>query len=242
MEPIRIRTKWKLLILILCIPGGTFYSGEEIFAKENLNGVFETIRQNSRNGISKFKGIDYKRDLTVTEIDPESGQKISLSRISTRRVEYYYERPVIVVLSYVKNGTALSPKEYEPERASPTYPIFDDQSYDHYSYRISGPVTIRDKSCYEIEVSPLQSSPRHFKGKIYYEKNSLKPYYLEGTVAKWGFGVKNLYFRMFLDLTKENVAYVKSGEIFIKSYVPLLSPEKETKIELHTLDAVPIRK
>ncbi|TGK35914.1 hypothetical protein EHQ12_08455 [Leptospira gomenensis] len=234
--------KWKFLFLILYILEGTFFSEREISAKEDLNQIFETIKQNSRNSISKFKGIDYRRDLIVTETNSETGQKISVSQISTRRVEYYYERPVIVALSYVKNGQALSPKEYEPERASPTYPIFDDQSQDHYSYRISGPVTIRDKFCYEIEVSPLQSSPRHFKGKIYYEKNSLKPYYLEGTVAKRGFGVKNLYFRMFLELTKENVPYVKSGEIFIKSYVPLLSPEKETKIELQTLDAVPIRK
>ncbi|TGM53532.1 hypothetical protein [Leptospira adleri] len=232
-----------LLILFFYILIGKSYGlTASPSSNRELSHVVEKIKQSSKSVIAKFKGIDYKRDLTITETDSKTGSQISVSKISTRRVEYYYERPVIVVLSYVKNGENLPPKDYEPEKTSPTYPIFDDQSEDHYSIQIQGPILFKNRESYVVEVTPLQLSPRHFKGKIYYDKNSLHPYYIEGTTSKWKFGVKDLYFKINMELTPDKVAIVRSGEVFVKTHIPLLSPEKNIHIRLETLEAVPIRK
>lgn len=231
----------KVAILFLFFLSASLQT-QTVSPKENLKPILEKIRENSRNSIYTYKGIDYKRDLTITETDPQTGKEISVSKVSTRRVEYYYERPVVVVLSYVKNGVNLPPKDFEPEKSSPTYPIFDNQSDDHYLFNIDGPIVFQNRPCYVVEINPLQLSPRHFKGKIYYEKNSLHPFYIEGSTSKWKFGVKDMYFKIFMSVTKENVAIVKSGDIFVKTYIPFLSPEKDTRIHIETIDAVPIRK
>ncbi len=233
----------KLLILSFYILIGNFCDiSASPTQKQDLSHVIEKIRQNSKNAILKFKGIDYKRELTITETDSKTGNQISVSKVSTRRVEYYYERPVIVVLSYSKNGETLPPKDYEPERTSPTYPIFDDQSEDHYSIQIKGPILFKNRESYVVDVTPRQLSPRHFKGKIYYDKNSLQPYYIEGTTSKWKFGVKDMYFKINMELTPDKVAIVRSGDVFVKTHIPLLSPEKDIRIRLETIEAVPIRK
>ncbi|WP_156781886.1 hypothetical protein [Leptospira tipperaryensis] len=243
MKTFRFQKGTTLLILFFYIITGKSYDlSATPTPKQDLSQVVERIRQNSRNAIAKFKGIDYKRDLTITETDSKTGKQISVSKVTTRRVEYYYDRPVIVVLSYFKNGESLPPKDYEPEKSSPTYPIFDDQSEDHYSVQIKGPIIFKNRESYVVDVTPLQLSPRHFKGKIYYDKNSLRPYYIEGTTSKWKFGVKDMYFKINMELTKDKVAIVRSGEVFVKTHIPLLSSEKDIHIHLDTVEAVPIRK
>ncbi|XDD50117.1 hypothetical protein AB3N59_17415 [Leptospira sp. WS92.C1] len=218
------------------------FSSVDSTPKIDLKQILEKIKQNSRDTISAFKGIDYKRNLVITETDPKTEDQILVSKILTRRVEYYYERPVVVVLSYEKNGIRLPPKEYEPEKSSPVYPIFDNQSDDHYSFQINGPILFQNKQSYVVEITPLQLSSRHFKGKIYYDKNTLHPFYIEGTTSKWKFGVKDMYFNVFMEMTKEKVPFVKSGDVFIKTYVPLLSSEKDIQIHIDTIEAVPIQK
>ncbi|MBM9576627.1 hypothetical protein JWG45_05605 [Leptospira sp. 201903070] len=207
-----------------------------------MSPIIEKIRQSSKNVIATFKGIDYKRELKITETDPKTGKQISVSKATIRRVEYYYERPVVVVLDYIKNGEKLPPQNYEPEKSYPTYPIFDDQSQNHYSVRINGPILFRNRESYVVDVTPLQLSPRHFKGKIYYDKNSLHPYYIEGTTSKWKFGVKDMHFKINMELTRDKVAIVRSGDVFVKTHIPVLSPEKDIHIRLETIEAVPIRK
>ncbi|TGK30098.1 hypothetical protein EHQ05_03820 [Leptospira yasudae] len=233
------RTKVEILFFTVLLIG---FGTPTVFAKEDLQPILAKIRENSRMSISSFKGIDYKRNLTITEIDSSTGKEISVSKVLTRRVEYYYDRPVVVVLNYVKNGVTLPPKDYEPEKSSPTYPIFDDQSDEHYLFNISGPVFFQNRQSYVVEISPLQLSTRHFKGRIYYEKNSLHPFYVEGTTSKLKFGVKEMYFKIFMEVSKEKVAIVRSGEVFVKTYIPFLLPEKDIRIQIETIDAVPIRK
>lgn len=72
------RTKVAILFFTILLIG---FGTPNVFAKEDLQPILSKIRENSRRSISSFKGIDYKRNLTITEIDPSTGKEISVLNI-----------------------------------------------------------------------------------------------------------------------------------------------------------------
>lgn len=171
-----------------------------------------------------FKGVESLRRETTREYDPATNALRSTSETVTRRREYFYDKPEIEVLSYKKDGVDMKPSRLRMWKSLPAYPVFDEKGRERYAVNISGRKWIRGKSCYRIEVTPRKETSRHFRGDIYVAVGTLKTVYIEGTLARLDFPLKDIRMEIYTTIL-DSVPVAESGTVRVRVSVPGFFPD-----------------
>jgi hypothetical protein len=206
--------------MLLTSPGGAAGT----VSSEESDRILKLVYSVAPELYKKYKGIEYLRKDIVKEYDPETSALRSTSEVTSRRREYFYAKPDIEVLEYKKDGKEMKPSKYRVWRSLPSFPVFDEKGRENYDVKITDTKMINGKKCYRIQVTPRKQTSRHFAGNIYMTVDSMEPIYIDGTLAKLDFPLKE--FR--LDLGTEvidRLPVVTNGTVRVRVKVPIFFPD-----------------
>ena len=224
-----------ILFAVLRSPAG----GAASVPQEEADRVLAKAFSIGAEFYKKYRGIESLRKEVVKEFDPETGALRSTSEVTTRRKEYYYDKPDIQAISYKKDGKEMDPSSLRVYKALPIYPIFDEHGRDHYTLTIPERKSFGGKDCYRVQVEPKQNTSRHFKGNVWVAVKTLEMVAIEGTMAKLDFPLKE--FRIELNLALEgSVPVVKNGLVRLRIKVPIFVPDTIIESAFEVLENKPI--
>jgi hypothetical protein len=179
----------------------------------------------------KYRGVESTRDITLVEYDRKAGKQVSASRMRLVRQDYFYEFPVITVLSYEKDGKKMKPSDYTPKREAPLYPVFDRDGASRYRVEIAGTQVVDGVKCYRVQVTPRETTQRHFRGSLFYRADNLDQILAEGSGAKLAMGVKSFWMRMNMR-TVQGVPVITGGTVTVLVDVAILYPNRKFVTEI----------
>ena len=208
------------------------------FPLEKSDKIISKIYEKYIPIYKKYIGVESLREVYTEEYDTKKNKLISTSKAKIIRNDYYYKKAKKEVLEYWKNDEKLKPSDYKSLEFKPMYPVFDEKGKRHYETIILGYKKIIKKICYEIDVIPKKKSKRFFTGKIYCNIKNLEIVYVDGTMAKLFFPVKEFDLKMTINHQKD-LPFVKNANIILRIYVPLFYPEKRYLSEVKVLEAKP---
>ena len=210
-------------MLILCTP--QFSKGSiEAVSPDEANRVLKEIFSKNIEMYHKYRGIETVRNELISEYEPNTNKLRSVSEITVTRTDYFYEKPLVQVKAYKKDGKVMEPSKFIYLTAMPTFPVFDEKGQDNYDIRITEKTIFNGRECYRIQVTPKKKTERHFKGYIYYAVKNLDLVYFEGTVAKLDFSMKsfNIEFNMVM---YNGIPVTSSGRASSRVMAPLFYPD-----------------
>lgn len=183
----------------------------------------------------KYSGVESVRKETISEIDPETKKIKSVSEVTSKRKDFFYKEPEIEVITYKKDGKDLEPSKCRVMKAKPLYPVFDEHGHENYRISVAGIIQHNGIQCYRILVEPRKDTPRHFKGTMYATVKNMETIYIEGTMAKLEFPIKE--FRIALNTIKiDDVPVAQSGKVHVRVNVPVFFPDTIIETTLTTLE------
>ncbi len=239
---IKIDTNRIVCCFILLISAALcpLHGAEVALSKPEADSVLARIRAKYEPVFTKYRGVESTRDITLQEYDTKAARLLSISRIRLVRRDYFYALPEITVLSYEKNGKRGKPSDYKPRREEPLYPVFDRSGASHYRTEVVGTQVIDGMKCYRVQVTPLESTTRHFRGNLYYRTDNLDQILAEGSGAKLTMGVKSFWMRMKMR-TFQGVPVISGGTMTIMVDVALLYPNRKfvSEIKVSNIKIIP---
>jgi hypothetical protein len=210
------------IFLLSCLPS---FETVESFALDNEALILAKIGKKIRSTYEKYLGVQSKRDMTNILYDARTGELLKTYNVSLIRKEYFYKKPENIVLKYFKNGKELPASEYNYNTREPLIPPFDKNSEKNYNITLTGRSTIAGQTCYEVTIVPKIDTPRHLSGKAYFDVKTLNLCYLQGTIAKYPFGLKNLSMHIYFKKFKDSFV-ISHGTMIFDVHVPILFKNK----------------
>ncbi len=172
----------------------------------------------------KYSGVESVRKETISEYDPETSKLRSVSEVTMKRKDYFYKDPEITVLTYKKDGKEMEPSKFRVMKSMPLYPVFDARGRENYLVTVAEKIRRNGRECYRIQVEPKKQTSRHFKGSLYVAVSSMETLFIEGTIAKLDFPIRE--FRIALVTRKlDDVPVAESGEVHVRIRVPVFYPD-----------------
>jgi hypothetical protein len=213
------------IIAAMTILSPRFSSGEtDAVTPEESDRVIKELYVLGGDMYRKYKGVESLRKEIINEYDPASNALRSVSELTTKRKDFFYDDAIVEVQAYRKDGKEMDLSKFKPWKSKPTYPVFDEKGRDNYSVRITDRKKVNGRECYRAQVIPKKETSRHFKGDIYYTVRNLEAVYIDGTVAKLDFPLK--YFKIELNLSpKTGVPVITAGKVYVRVNVPLFYPD-----------------
>ena len=183
----------------------------------------------------KYSGVESVRKEMISEYDPETRKLKSVSEVTMKRKDYFYKNPEVEVLTYKKDGKDMNPSQYRIMKAKPLYPVFDEKGRDNYRITVAEKINHEGRQCYLIQVEPRSETPRHFRGTMYVTVKGMETVYIEGSIAKLDFPIKE--FRIALNTRKiDDVPVTQSGKVHVRINVPVFYPDTIIESILTTLE------
>jgi hypothetical protein len=219
--------KFKLVLILIAI---FFYfpylKPTLLIAGYNEALILSKIGKKLRDTYEKNIGIEAKRDNTTIFYNSKTGELLNIYRTILIRKEYFYKKAEYTVLKYFKNDIEIPPREFNYKTRNPIYLPFDKNSEKNYDIRLNKTVSINRIPCYELLIIPKMKTDRHFSGKAYFTVKELNLYYLEGTIAAYPFGLKNLNMQIYFKKFQESAA-MSHGMMILDVHIPLFYPNKK---------------
>ncbi len=206
---------------------------------EESEKALKQIFDRSAPVYKKFIGVESFRKEIIREYDPATNELKSTSEITARRNDFFYKEPEIEVLSYRKNEKDLSPSSHRVYKSKPPHPVFDERGRDHYNLFITERIKIDGRDCYRVTVTPKKETQQHFSGSIYFTVNGLEPVFMEGTMAKLEFPLKEFKIE-FTMILAGGVPAARSGILNIRLKVPLFYPDTRIISTFTSIESKPI--
>jgi hypothetical protein len=221
-------------VLILCTPQFS-KGGTQAVSPDESDRLFKEILSKGLDMYHKYKGIEYLRTEVTSEYEPKTNKLLKVSEITVIRTDYFYEKPVAEVKTYKKDGKEMKPSKFNYMLLMPIFPIFDEKGRDNYDLRITDRKIFNGRECYLVQVTPRKETSRHFKGVLYYTVKNLEFVYLEGTLAKLDFPLKD--FKIEFNTTMFNgIPVFSNGRVYLKIKIPIVYPETQIVSNITVLE------
>ncbi|MBP7734509.1 MAG: hypothetical protein KA369_00920 [Spirochaetes bacterium] len=183
----------------------------------------------------KYSGVESLRKEIISEFDPETKKLKSVSEVTMKRKDFFYSTPEVEVLAYKKDGKEMEPSKFRVMKAMPLFPVFDEKGRDNYAITVTERITFNGRECYRVQVEPRKETSRHFRGSFLVTVRGMETIYIEGTMAKLGFPIKE--FRISLNTKNiDNVPLTQTGKVHIRVNVPLFYPDTILESTLTTIE------
>jgi hypothetical protein len=222
-----IRTKYiavSIITAMAVLAPHLSIGGSDAVTPEESERVIRELYALGGDMYRKYSGVESLRKEIINEYDPANNALRSVSELTTKRMDYFYDDAIVEVQAYKKDGKEMDRSKFKPWKSKPTYPVFDEKGRDNYSVRIAERKIINGRGCYRVQVLPRKETSRHFRGDVYYTVKKLEAVYIDGTVAKLDFPLK--YFKIELELEPKNgVPVISSGKVHVRVNVPLFYPD-----------------
>jgi hypothetical protein len=214
-------------------------NAESGISSEQSNEILNRILEKNSNIFKKYKGVESIQRSLTQMFDSETGEVTESVELKTIQKSYFYEPSEVTVLEYKKNGEVLDPEDYKKDKRPPSYQIFGEKSRERFDIKVVGTRQMEGQNCYILNVLPKQDTDRHFKGTVFVDINSLKTVFLEGTIADYPFGLKDMKMRFSFRSLGE-LFVVKNSTIDLMIHVPIIKPNTRVLITIHYLESKPI--
>jgi len=208
---------------------------KEQIAPEKSKEIIEKIRAKNIPRYKEYCGVESKRNVEVKEYD-SSNKLIVTHKYVADRKDFFYILPESKVLKYEKNGKDKKPTEYTELKSDPTYPVFDEKGEQYYEAAVVSVQIVDGVKCYKVKVTPKQATERHFDGYIYYKTDDLEPYFLEGTIGKLPWSLKEFFMRFYF-ANEKGYPMLKSGVMNMKVNVPVLAPNHKFDTTIDVIES-----
>ena len=226
-------------LLFLPLTNGVSIPVSETITAEQSQQILQRILDRSDRVFNKYRGIESLRITTTEFFDAKTGELEDTESVKYVQKSYFYEVPETSVIEYKKNGKLVDPSEYDVDDDLPGHQIFDKKSGEHFDITVTGRQRYQGQDCYVLEVLPRQLTRRHFKGTVLVGVDSLALVYLEGTIADYPFGLKQMNMTFSFESLGELSAFTKATvELLI--HVPIIKPNTRILVETLTLENKPI--
>jgi len=230
-----------LLLFLPCISTPEIASANPEIAlseKESAH-ILENIFQKYMPTYKKYRGIESTRQMETVIFNTKTGQVVEKSEIMLVRRDYFYERPEVRVLKYVKNGTEMKPAEYKYDDSQPGHLVFDENGRDNYELQVTERSIIDGSDCYKIKVTPRKKTIRHVEGFLFCRVDNLELILYELTLGKFPFGVKECAM-LFSTEDMGDLNVIKTGSIQVEAHIPILFPNRKIVTRFKAIDNTPI--
>lgn len=188
--------------------------------------LVEEIRKRAEAFEEEYIGSFSKRDAHIEIQEPESREVQSTKDVQVDVWEYHGENPTRIVKSCKVDGEPVDLSECEEkQQLEPAYRIFNDEGRKHYRLEYKGKAEWNGQPSHRVQVIPVEDTPRHLKGDIYFEQEKFRPIGMNFTLAKFPFGLQELNIEMSFEM-KEGRPVLKNGKSDVYIYVPLLIDER----------------
>ncbi len=220
--------------MVLLFPG---LAGSE--NRDDGEKIISRLRDKYAPMYKRYLGVKSVRMVLMKEFDNKSGELLNTSRVKVLRKDYFYRKPEVTLLSYIKDGKEADKSEFKGETAEPWHPPFDEQGSEHYDLGVKGVETIRGVSCYRIRVIPKKRTPRHFTGEIYLRTDNLNQVKAVGSSARLSFPLKEFTGTFYTEV-RDGVVMMTGGSVRMTIDVPVVYPNRRFESTVTVLQSEPI--
>ncbi len=149
----------------------------------------------------KYPGNYSRRNVTVRELDSDSGEVKTTKKMVQEVWAYVGKRARIEILTCKVDGkeSEIDDCKRKDRGGDPPYRIFGPDGRKHYRFEMAGREQRNGLDVYRIRVIPLEKTQRHFDGDLYFTTNDLRLVASDGTIADYPLGLKKLNFELSLD-------------------------------------------
>jgi hypothetical protein len=211
-----------LLIALLASPLPA-RAGESPVA-ENATGTEILARIYAHVSASEalFPGHFSRRRIVRRDYDPDDGELRTTHLVEADVWGWLGESDRMKVLSCQRDGKEIELSDCEPKlQGDPLYPMFGAEGREYYRLEFVGEVQRGGMASYQIRAVPKQETSRHFKGDLFFRKDTLSLRSIDGGLADHPFGLQKLHIRLDFE-DKNGRGLLASGESDATLYVPLL--------------------
>jgi len=225
--------------LCALLAGKPTLSAQSGYSPELSEEIVNRIIEKNIGILQKYRGVASLQRSITQVFNSETGEVTETVELKTLKKSYFQEPSETTVLEYKKNGIIEDPEDYKEDKRPPAYQVFDQKSRERFDYKVAGTKEINNQNCYILKVLPRQNTERHFKGTVYVNTDSLNTVYLEGTIADYPFGLKDMNMTFTFESLGELYAFKKATiELFI--HVPIIKPNTRILITTDSLQNKPI--
>lgn len=169
-----------------------------------------------------FPGHFSRRQIVRRDYDPDDGALRSTYRVEADVWGWIGEPDRMKVLQCERDGKVAALSECAPTlEGDPLYPMFGESGRDYYRLEFVGEVERDDVASYQIRVVPKKETSRHFKGDLFFRKDTLSLLQVDGGLADHPFGLRKLRMRLNFE-DRDGRGLLVSGMSDATLYVPLL--------------------
>ena len=230
-----------IFIVVIISPVSLLVSKEKSISPEDSAKIINLIYKKYIPVYEKYDGILSTRDVILEELDPKNNKLINKSLIKIKRKDYFYKKPEITVLSYLKNDKKMESSDFKTRKEDPVSPVFDRNGKKNYKTSITGYKTINQKKCYIVEVIPRKKSSHFFLGTIYCRVDNNEIILVEGSVAKISFPLKEFKLSMKISHSGD-LPFMKYGKFILRLKIPLILPDRRYISVVKVVESKPINK
>jgi hypothetical protein len=169
-----------------------------------------------------YLGSFSRRTVETRILDGDDG-KLKMTRHAVVDVwDYHGEAPTNEVRDCKIDERVEDPSEcVEKRRLEPAYRLFDKDAQKHYRLEYLGVETWNETPSYRVRVVPRENTPRHLKGDVFFDVQSLRLVGMNITLADYPFGLKDLSVELnFAD--QDGLPVIAGGRSEAHIYVPFL--------------------
>lgn len=198
------------------------WAAESLAATPAGSEILARIYANASVAELLFPGHSSRREIVRRDYDTDDGALRSTYVVEADVWGWLGEADRMKVLKCERNGKAVDLSDCEPKlEGDPLYPMFGESGRDHYQLEFVREVERNDVASYQVRVVPKQETARHFKGDLFFRKDTLSLLSVEGGLADHPFGLQKFQLRLdFKD--KDGRSLLVSGTSDATLYVLFL--------------------
>ena len=183
--------------------------------------VFSQIRQRMQAFTSKYRGVRSTRRVRVREYDPDDNKlRRTMDKVQQFDNLIYASPQIKVQGCAIDNKRVPTKRCAEKRKRKPLHPVFDKDGSRHYRVKIIGAKTVRERQCFEVRVTPLKKTEKHFSGLMYFDAENLQLLMLDGRLADYPFGLQKFHIRLLFK-RHQGFAVVEKGRLDFTIHVPI---------------------
>ena len=187
----------------------------------------------------KYSGVESNRSIDIIEYNPGSNTLINRYTVLLVRKNYFYKKPDIEVLQYIKSNTEQRPSDYQSREIEPPVPVLDENGMKSYTAVIMKYAKVLNTKCYQMKVVPRKKNSEHFDGFMYFRTDNLELLLMEGTFGDLPYSIKEYNMKLYYEHIND-LPVMKSGSYIIRTYIPVLQPDRRYMFSIKVNNSKPL--